>query len=691
MGKKEKKMRSFAGRLTWRIVLMMLIIMGLVAWLIYGATSEFVLGADGMRQEVFRDGYVSEMRRNISDIYTSTYNHVPEIEENLANPDRLPALVERVVRLNPQVRSCGISFIADYYPQKGHWYCPYAVRTDSSHVETKIIGGPSHDYLSAGWFKEGMEAAKTFWSKPFFDGTDSVAPLVSCLFPIHDRTGRTVAVLGSDMSLEWLAKKMRWTDWETFSQEWVSPSREVVEKYQNNDLDFDGEKLSKYKPYSFLINSDGTYLVHPDRQRIINKNIYDDVKATPDTADDYVVRQMVAGKKGYYGQQIDEMPEAVSFDGKPMYVFYAPVKFTDWSLALAVPKTSLDKISIFVGLVLLLFIAIGLLAAFLVSRVVIRRAVKPLKQLALSADEVAKGNFSTSLPVIRHHDEVGVLRDSFDGMQQSLTKYVEELKHTTASKAAIENELQVAHDIQMGMLPKIFPPYPERSDIEVFGSLNPAKEVGGDLFDFYIRDNQLFFCIGDVSGKGVPASLVMAVTRSLFRNISAHTAKPHHIISALNEALAEGNDTSMFVTSFVGVLDLTTGMLRYCNAGHDAPMLIGRGVGLLPCDPNLPLGVMAGWEFTVQEADIDPQTIIFLYTDGLTEAENADHALFGEERVTAIAQQLLAEGKNTPEEIIFHMKEEIQTFVDGASQSDDQTMLAIKYLSPTLPRGEGAL
>ena len=231
----------------------------------------------------------------------------------------------------------------------------------------------------------------------------------------------------------------------------------------------------------------------------------------------------------------------------------------------------------------------------------------------------------------------------------------------------------------MGMLPKIFPPYPERSDIEVFGSLNPAKEVGGDLFDFYIRDNQLFFCIGDVSGKGVPASLVMAVTRSLFRNISAHTAKPHHIISALNEALAEGNDTSMFVTSFVGVLDLTTGMLRYCNAGHDAPMLIGRGVGLLPCDPNLPLGVMAGWEFTVQEADIDPQTIIFLYTDGLTEAENAEHAQFGGERVNAIANQLLSDGKNKPEVLIREMVSQVQAFVGGAMQSDDLTMLAVKY------------
>ncbi len=680
MGKKEKKMRSFAGRLTWRIVLMMLIIMGLVAWLIYGATSEFVLGADGMRQEVFRDGYVSEMRRNISDIYTSTYNHVPEIEENLANPDRLPALVERVVRLNPQVHSCGISFIADYYPQKGHWYCPYAVRTDSSHVETKIIGGPSHDYLSAGWFKEGMEAAKTLWSKPFFDGTDSVAPLVSCLFPIHDRTGRTVAVLGSDMSLEWLAKKMRWTDWETFSQEWVSPSREVVEKYQNNDLDFDGEKLSKYKPYSFLINSDGTYLVHPDRQRIINKNIYDDVKATPDTADDYVVRQMVAGKKGYYGQQIDEMPEAVSFDGKPMYVFYAPVKFTDWSLALAVPKTSLDKISIFVGLVLLLFIAIGLLAAFLVSRVVIRRAVKPLKQLALSADEVAKGNFSTSLPVIRHHDEVGVLRDSFDGMQQSLTKYVEELKHTTASKAAIENELQVAHDIQMGMLPKIFPPYPERSDIEVFGSLNPAKEVGGDLFDFYIRDNQLFFCIGDVSGKGVPASLVMAVTRTLFRNITAHMLEPDRIITALNDTLSDSNDTCMFVTLFLGVLDLSDGTLRYCNAGHDEPMLIGDDVSMLPCDSNVPLGVVPGWTFSGQTTHIEPQTTIFLYTDGLTEAEDVSHAQFGIDRVEAVARTISSGEHRSPKDIVGGMTDAVKAFVREADPSDDLTMLAVKYM-----------
>lgn len=141
-------------------------------------------------------------------------------------------------------------------------------------------------------------------------------------------------------------------------------------------------------------------------------------------------------------------------------------------------------------------------------------------------------------------------------MQHSLTHYVEELKETTASKAAIENELKIAHDIQMSMLPKTFPPYPERDDIDIFGTLKPAKDVGGDLFDFYIRDEKLIFCIGDVSGKGVPASLVMAMTRSLFRNISSHVTEPHLIVKALNDTMADDNDTNMFVTLFLGVLDL---------------------------------------------------------------------------------------------------------------------------------------
>jgi sigma-B regulation protein RsbU (phosphoserine phosphatase) len=327
----------------------------------------------------------------------------------------------------------------------------------------------------------------------------------------------------------------------------------------------------------------------------------------------------------------------------------------------------------------LFFILLGLLVVFFVGRRSIKKTSAPLRQLAVSADEVAKGNFETHLPNIKSRDEIHQLRDSFENMQQSLTRYVDELRDTTAQKAAMESELKIAHDIQMSMLPKIFPPYPERDDIDIYGTLTPAKAVGGDLFDFYIRDNQLFFCIGDVSGKGIPASMFMAVTRSLFRNISAHVAYPERIAYTLNNALTEGNETNMFVTLFTGVLDLATGHLCYCNAGHNAPLLVGRDVGELPCQPNLPLGIMGEFQFEAQEADLDPDTTIFLFTDGLNEAENAFHEQFGDERIAEVANRLLATHEHQPINITYEMYQAVHNFVNGAEQSDDLTMLAIQY------------
>ena len=284
------------------------------------------------------------------------------------------------------------------------------------------------------------------------------------------------------------------------------------------------------------------------------------------------------------------------------------------------------------------------------------------------------------MPAIDSHDEIHRLRDSFGNMQQSLVRYTEELRATTAQKAAMDSELKIAHNIQMSMLPKTFPPYPERHDIDIYGSLKAAKEVGGDLFDFYIRDEKLFFCIGDVSGKGVPASLFMAVTRSLFRNISAHMAEPSAIVSTLNNAMTDGNDTNMFVTIFMGVLDLQTGLLHYCNGGHNAPLLVGRDVGALSCDANLPIGVIADFKFTQQEVSIDPKTTIFLFTDGLNEAEDSRHAQFGDLRIWNVAKRMLAEERHQPQLLIEEMTETVQRFVGDAEQSDDLTMLAIQYM-----------
>ena len=203
----------------------------------------------------------------------------------------------------------------------------------------------------------------------------------------------------------------------------------------------------------------------------------------------------------------------------------------------------------------------------------------------------------------------------------------------------------------------------------------PAKEVGGDLYDYHIRDEKLFFCIGDVSGKGVPSSLLMAVTRSLFRNVSAREDLPEAIVTAMNKSMVEMNQSDMFVTLFVGALDLTNGNLRYCNAGHEEPLLIGKGTGLLPTNNNIPVGLMPDWNYEGQETVIYSGTTIFLYTDGLTEAENK-----AKQRMTKTAQQILHNGGSTnPENIIALQTEALSKFVDGAEQSDDLTMLAIRY------------
>ena len=374
-------------------------------------------------------------------------------------------------------------------------------------------------------------------------------------------------------------------------------------------------------------------------------------------------------------QRGEEGMRQINMDGEDCFVFYKPLADTGWSVAIVCPESDIfggfNRLRHAVWMIVLVGL---LLMLFIVSRI-ISKELKPLRKLAWQTKIIASGQFDKTLPDDGRTDEIGQLSHSFGDMQHSLTNYIDELKKTTAQKASLDSELQVAKNIQMSMLPKIYPPYPDRDDIEIFGQLVSAKMVGGDLFDFFIRDEKLFFCIGDVSGKGVPASLVMAVTRAQFRTVAAHEAMPDRIVSELNEAMADGNDSNMFVTLFVGALDLPTGRMRYCNAGHDAPILIGSGAGLLPCDSNIPVGVMPGWKFTAQETTIDPHTTIFLYTDGLTEAEDKDHNQFQEKRIFEVINKT----QNVPKTLIVSMTDAVHAFVGDAEQSDDLTMLALQY------------
>ena len=254
------------------------------------------------------------------------------------------------------------------------------------------------------------------------------------------------------------------------------------------------------------------------------------------------------------------------------------------------------------------------------------------------------------------------------------------LGQAQARQDLIDKELRIAQTIQNEMLPRAFAPQAEPRDVQIFGMLKPAREVGGDVYDYFMRDEKLFFCIGDVSGKGIPSAIVMAEIHSQFRMASMHEVNPARIMRTLNAAACEGNETNIFVTLFVGVLDLPTGRLRYCNAGHDVPYLIsaadGKGVESLPVQANIPIGLFDDFKYELQETDIAPDTTIFLYTDGLPEAKNPLREQFSLGRVeSALAKAV----DTTPEVMVESVSREVHRFVENAEQSDDLSMLAIRY------------
>ena len=424
---------------------------------------------------------------------------------------------------------------------------------------------------------------------------------------------------------------------------------------------------TKFSAYCVVFDSKGNYIYHPEKQRILQGNYYDDTRQLSDSFFSKIAASITSG-------QIGRKP--IMINGDLYYIFYDKVENTDWTNAIIMTMYALKYPSGFIVLIFLAVIMLGQVVTYWVSRVTIHRSTKPLRHLAKSADEVALGNFQASLPELKYNDEISLLRDSFANMQQSLTQYIERLKATTARNASIENELSIARNIQLSMVPTDFP---DREDIDVYGAMATAKAVGGDLYDIFVRDNQLYFCIGDVSGKGIPAALLMMETKSLFRAYAKGESTPERIVSDMNRDLSENNDDCLFVTLFVGILDLTSGQLRYCNAGHEIPFLINQEVRMLPSRPIMPIGIDGDTPYQTQTFVLEPHTTILLFTDGLNEAMNADNKEFGRERILEEAIRSIQAGQLSSKALIDRLTRAVHDFVGDTEQSDDLTMLAVKF------------
>ncbi|MFH0825798.1 MAG: SpoIIE family protein phosphatase, partial [Pseudomonadota bacterium] len=381
---------------------------------------------------------------------------------------------------------------------------------------------------------------------------------------------------------------------------------------------------------------------------------------------------MVAGKSGFV-----EIPSALS--GKEAFLAFAPLKLNGWSVGLVYPRDELyAEIGELLNTVNLMGV-VGTCLLLLVSFVVAAPISRPLVRMADATARVAEGNLEIDLSDINSKDEVGRLARAFTSMTASLKRYIRDLTEATAAKQKIESELRVASEIQKSRLPSVFPAYPDRSDFDVYAMMEPAKEVGGDFYYFFlVDDDHLCFCIGDVSGKGVPAALIMTLTIELIRDAASEGYTPDAVLKRANRHLCRGNDTCMFVTVFCAILDLRDGTLTYSNAGHDPALIIGKERGVRSLNPpgGPVLGIMEDATFTLDRIALLPEDVVLAYTDGVTEAFNPSDEQFSRER---LIMALGRSGERTANGLIGEVLEAVRSFAQGVPPGDDTTMVAVKY------------
>lgn len=480
--------------------------------------------------------------------------------------------------------------------------------------------------------KQVWESHESTWTEPYRNNRGKTC--LTFMTPLHTKNGKTYGVLCADVPLDWL--------------------KDIATRERNSE-----------RTVISVVSRDGAYIYHPDRARETR-------------AADTLAVEKINIINNSVSEDVDfKITESGATSSKK-------IERTGWKIYVTVPDDDRSNMTLVIVAFTYLMLTILFILMALAIILTLRWYLHPLEEIAIATEEISHGNFDVTLPEIRQHTDIRQLRDSFVRMQQALKQYILDLRNTTKQKVSMERDISIAAQIQKGMLPK---EPPHRGDIDVYGLIKPAKTVGGDLYDFFVRQSTgsdgetrdfLFFCIGDVSGKGVPAALLMTVAGHLFRNISRRTTNAARICDSMNIGLAEGNDENMFCTLFVGVLDTKTWRLEYCNAGHNPPIMIrGEEVDFLKPMTNLPLGIDPDFCYTSESTTLDAGDTMLLYTDGVTEAENFNHQIFGNELTLKTVKS--ASKCTTAQMLTANILATVNDFASGAEQSDDITMLCVKH------------
>jgi len=555
--------------------------------------------------------------------------------------DTLNHLLTESVQLNSNVFGMALGLEPGVLKHRER-YCPYVYR-EGLEIRSRRLDTPDYRYWTLPWYTEPLVSGQAMWSEPYYDEGGGDILMSTYSVPVIGE-GRPLGIVTADISLQRL--------------------EDIVSSIRILDTG-----------YAMLLSGSGRLIVYRDKAMVMKETIGTLANRLGNPSLAVLGEAMVSGQTG-------QLPVTGLEDGQTFRVYFRPVGKTGWSLGIVMPEEELYEPLRQLTRIMLAVSLAGILLMLAGITLVARRATSEIQQLSDIAGHVSTGDLDVPVPANFSTAELVRLASSFRTMQVSLQDHIQNLMETTAARERMAGELQVAHNIQMGILPKIFPPFPARHDLDVFALIEPAREVGGDFYDFFFIDDDHFgFLIGDVSGKGVPASLYMAVAKTLLKASAEPGLEPGAILEKVNAALSEGDNRSMFVTVFLGILNVVTGKLAYANGGHNRPyLLLGETVTEMDKPSGMALGAWRKALYETASLQLKPGHSVFCFTDGITEAFNSDDEPYGEDRL----EQAL---NNTPcdsaAQLIGDIMADVSGFSGDTPQSDDITMLMVRWMGPS--------
>ena len=495
-----------------------------------------------------------------------------------------------------------------------------------------------YDHLKSEWYTKAKSLGHVCFTDIYNDIYDR-GLTITCAAPVYDDNNKFIGAMGMDILISDLY-------------------RSIVE------IDLGDDKAS----YAFLVDNKG--------------NIIDNENASDKT-------NSLSNEKGINSEVVNKILSGqtdVSLTDDRIYFAYTPIESNGWKFCVRMPESvilapvrSVQRNIIFMmSLFLAAFILITMIVT-VATRKFSKDLTNPIISLSHDVEEISGGNLDYRAKIY-DNDEIGDLAKSFNDMAVSLKDYINNLAYITAEKERISTELNVATQIQADMLPRIFPAFPERKEFDIYASMNPAKEVGGDFYDFFfIDDKHLALVMADVSGKGVPAALFMVISKTLIKTRALMGGTPSEILYDVNNQLCEGNDAGLFVTVWLGILDIETGKITAANAGHEYPALkrVDNTSFELLKDKHTPaVATIEEIRFKNYEIELNPGDVLFIYTDGVAEATNSSEELYGTDRMI---KDLNKYTDSKIDELLINMKKEVDKFTGDAPQFDDITMLGLRY------------